>query len=549
MRIAHLVLALITLVAPFEARGQGTVTVPVDDPLYRDVDRLIDAGLATHVVVGQRPYSRRMIARLVREARLNLDTTRADAGSGPSLEAISVNRLRAAFAPEVADLDGDARAAAEVRWTPIRSLRAEALVTDAPTRSVPSNGLGSVEADVNPLIDGREGRPFVPGGNVALESEHAIQFLAGISLQAQPRFWAYRGRSGRSAGIEGALLSANLRAVRGKVALTVGREYTEWSPAPGAGLLFSENAPALDMVRVATDAPIVLPSVLGWLGGVSGTLQIADMGRSDSSDHSRLVSYKVSISPTNTLELGGTFVNHYGGAGARPVSALDRFIDLVPFLDIFRHHVDSTAVDSDKLLGVDGRLRISQLGNIALFGELALEDFDFHRLGSIFTEDAAYTAGVIIPTFLTPALSARVGYHVVGLRFYEHHILRNGIAVRRFTLGDDLGHDASGFFGLLRSEHMNGISVTAEGAYESRRNDEYVGAYTKPGLTGLVFSRVTARPEEQRSRGTVSVRWFRPDGGMMVELKAGVERVGNFAFVAAPDRTHGLASVSAAWYH
>ena len=549
MRIASLALAVMALVAPFAAGGQGTVTVPVDDPLYRDVDRLIDAGLVVHVVVGQRPYSRQMIARIVREARLRLDPTTMEGGAGASLDARSVERLRAAFAVEIADLDGDTRTAAELRWTPIRSLRAEALVTDAPTRGVPSNGLGSVEADVNPLIDGREGRRFLPGANFALESEHSVQFPAGFSVQAQPRLWSYRGRSGQSSGISGELLSANLRAVRGNVALTVGREYTEWSPAPGSGLLFSGNAPALDMVRLASDAPFRLPSVLARLGELSAALQVADVGRSDSSNHSRLVSYKVSISPTSALELGGTFVNHYGGTGAKPASALNRFIDLVPFIDLFRHHVDSTDVDSDKLIGVDGRLRLRQLGNIALYGELALEDFDFHRLHSIFTEDAAYTAGVIIPTLFSPALSARVGYHIVGLRFYEHHILRNGIAARRFTLGDDLGHDASGIFGLIRSERSNGLTVTAEGAYELRRNDEYVGSYTKPGLTGLVFAKVTDRPKEQRSRGTVGVRWFRPDGGMMLELKAGAERVGNFAFVTSPDRTHGLASVSAAWYH
>ena len=544
-----LVLVLAAFTMPIAVRGQGTVTVPVDDPLYRDVDRLIDAGLATHVVVGQRPYSRRMIARIVREARLKMDTRSFARSGGQSLEARAIERLRTTFAPEIADLDGDVLVASKVRLSPLRSLRAEALVTDAPTRAVPSNGLGSVEADVNPLIDGREGRRFVSGTNVAVESEHSIQFPAGISLQAQPRIRAFRARSRNANETSGELLSANLRAVVGKVAFTAGREYTEWSTGPGQGLFFSGNAPALDMIRVATDAPVRLPSVLGLLGGVSGTLQVADMGRSDSSNRSRLVSYKVSINPGSALELGATFENHFGGAGARPATSFDRFIDLVPFLDLFRHHVDSTSVDSDKLLGLDGRLRISQLGNIALFGEVAIEDFDFHRLSSIFTEDAAYTAGVIIPTLLTPALSARVGYHTVGLRFYEHHILRNGIAARRFTLGDDLGHDANGIFGLIRAEGHSGLSVTAEGSYELRRNDEYVGSYTKPGLTGLVFAKVTDRPEERRSRGTVAVRWFRPDGGMMLELKAGAERVGNFAFVAAPDRTHGLASVAAAWYH
>lgn len=548
MRLAFLLVA-IALGMPIAVSAQGSVTVPVDDPLYRDVDRLIDAGLATHVVVGMRPYSRRMIARIARDARSSSDSSRAHGNVGQSLAELAIRRLLAAFPAEVADLDGAPRSDGVEHWTPLRSLRLDGLATDAPTRAVPSNGLGAVEASLNTLTDHREGRRLLPGANLALESEHAVQLLPGVSLQARPRVWAFRGRTDHGSGVSGELLAASLRAVRSNVSLTAGREYTEWALAEGMGLFFSDNAPALDMVRIASDAPFSLPWVLGRLGQVAGTVQVADLGRSDSNSHSRLVSYKVSVKPTEALEVGATFDNHFGGAGARATSAFDRFIDLVPFLDIFRHHIDSTAVDSDKLLGVDGRLRLSQLGNVTLFGELAIEDFDFHRLHSIFTEDAAYTTGIIVPALFSPWLSARAGYHTVGLRFYEHHILRNGIAARRFTLGDALGHDANGFFALIRSERGDGVSVTAEAAYEVRRNDAYVGTYTRPGLAGFVFTRLAVVPSESRTRGVVSARWFRPDGGLMVELRAGAERSGNFAFVGAPPQTHGLASGIVAWYH
>ena len=59
-------------------------------------------------------------------------------------------------------------------------------------------------------------------------------------------------------------------------------------------------------------------------------------------------------------------MNHYGGEGGRPSSFGNRLIDFLPFIDIFRRHnyTDSTRtldVDSDKVLGLDGRLQIGGL--------------------------------------------------------------------------------------------------------------------------------------------------------------------------------------------
>ena len=537
---------VIMLSLPFTARSQSTVTVAVDDPVYRDIERLIDAGLAPHAVVGQRPYSRESIALLVREARASLASMPADGDAGLSSAALS--RLLARFAAEVARLDGGTADTAAMRWRPLDAVRVDALITDAPTRSIPSNGLGTVEADYNGLTDYRLGRAYVVGGNVALESEHSIQLPAGISFQARPRLLLREGRQAGATTLGGELLAATVRGVTHNVALTVGREYTEWSPATGSGLFFSENAPALDMIRLASDAPFRFPLGLSRLGLVAATLQLADVGRSDSSSHSRLVSYKVSLKPTDAVELGATFENHFGGAGSRPASTFDRLADLVPFIDIFRHHVDSTAVDSDKLIGVDGRVHLRSLGNVSLFGELALEDFDFHRLSSIFTEDAAYTAGVIIPTLVLPTLSARIGFHTVGLRFYEHHILRNGIASRRFILGDNLGRDASGVFAMLRWETPGGLSITGDAAADARSNDTYLGSYTNPNLTGLVFTRVNRAPVERRERAVISARWFPPGAHTMLELRGGAERTSNFGFVARASELHALAGVTASWY-
>ena len=554
MRSAALAVLLVLSVCSARSLGaQASVTVRTDDPMYLDADHLIDAGLVDTVIVGQRPYSRRGLALIARQVQRRLSdmATHDQHVSIQSLHA--AERLLRALALEMptARVDNAPGASSPVRPDWLHSLRVEALVTDAPTRAVPTNGLGSSEADLNTFTDYHQGLRLVPGANVAVESEHAVVLPFGVTVQARPRFWIHDERGGGQGASRGAafeLPSASARLVKGNVALTVGREYTVWPQAEGAAQFFSENAPALDMIRIASDAPFALPSPLHWLGPIAGTIQIADLGASVKNSHSRLVAYKLSASPVRGLELGARYENHFGGSGSPPTSAADRIIDLVPFLDVFRHHVDSTDVESDKLLGLDARLRLRNAGNVTLFGEFSLEDFDLHRLRSIFTQDAAYSTGVIIPRLVVPSLSARLLYHTLGLRFYQHHLLTNGIASHRRLLGDELGRDAQGYAMLVRWQGAGNLSLSGDMAYEERRNDEYFGAYTNPGRQGLVFTRASTQPRERRTRGVGGVRWLSTDGHVVIEARGGMERTTNFDFRVDMPAVHGVGSIAATFF-
>lgn len=519
------------------ARAQSSITVPPDAAVYRDVQRLIDDGLVDDVIVGQRPYSNRVLAEIVRQATDRLARTDGSANGRQAINRRVVARLSAV----VQRTNGGA---AETPFVPVQSVRVHALTTNAPSRPVPDNGLGAVEADLNTLTNNRAGRRFVRGSTIALETELGLQLWPGASIQVQPRVSAYAPSGGADAGVVGELLSAHARLVRSNVALTVGREYTLWAPAEGAGLFFSDNAPALNLVRLSSDAPFTLPSIFRHLGLLGVTMQVADLGPSTSNSHSLLVAYKLSVRPARSLELGATFENHFGGRGARNPSAVERFYDLVPFIDLFRTHADSTDFDSDKLIGFDARLRIAPLGGMTIFGEVGLEDFDYHRVSSLLTEDAAYTAGVIVPVPFAPSLTAHAQFHAVGLRFYQHHLVRNGIASRRFILGDDLGRDARSVNGGLDWQGDGPVSIRATGAWEVRRNDQYVGIYTKPDLTGFVFRKLESRPREERVLGTLGARWHGATGRVVVEALASAERATNFAFVRSDSQTHGAVEVS-----
>src|SRR5690242_16195001 len=61
------------LVATPVLHAQGTATVPPQDLVYSDLDRLNELGLLDSVIVAQRPYSRRDIGRILRATRERSD--------------------------------------------------------------------------------------------------------------------------------------------------------------------------------------------------------------------------------------------------------------------------------------------------------------------------------------------------------------------------------------------------------------------------------------------------------------------------------------------
>src|SRR5207253_211970 len=97
MKLPALIAALLL---PCALLAQSRATVPVQDPVYRDLDRLIALRLVEVGLYGQRPYSRREIARLTREAFSAI----GHRAVSPSTRGI-IERLSARFAADVRQLD------------------------------------------------------------------------------------------------------------------------------------------------------------------------------------------------------------------------------------------------------------------------------------------------------------------------------------------------------------------------------------------------------------------------------------------------------------
>ena len=531
--------ASLLLLAP-SVRAQGTSIVPPGDLVYSDIERLAELGMLDSVIIGQRPYSRRYIARIVRMARERLD--RGSRGS------IQFSEDRSALAGEILRrverfaAGGDDATFENPVVALVDAAGAWYNSTDAERRGFPSPHALGTEATIDPLAFRRLGE-FAPTGDMlAGELSQRIEPTGWLALQARERF-EYRWPDDTSISHSNAeLLLGTIRARYRNAALTVGRGQFAWAQSFGDGLFLASDAPALDQVSLASDHPFVLPSVFRYLGPVQGTIIFADLGPSISRSHSKLLTYKVSILPTKNLELGGTFMNHFGGEGGRSSSTRDRLIDFLPFIDIFRKHnyTDPTKtrdVDSDKLLGGDGRLWLPVLGGVTLTGELLIDDFDVHRIPKLLTGYGSQTFATIFPVIGTPALSMKLSVKHMGIITYTHPELHDGITTRGRLLGDELGPDAKSFSAQLRFQPTGGTRFEIEGRSSIYSNAGYRSFYSDSAGTRFVVQKVSHTADELRDIVLASLI-MQNDEGVALTIRGGGERIRNFDFKGGSRRDY-----------
>jgi hypothetical protein len=527
------------LLAP-GARAQGTSIVPPGDLVYADIDRLAELGMLDSVILGQRPYSRREIARIGRMARDRLDR----GARGP----IRFSEERSALAGEILRrVDRFASGADDASFEhPVIALVDAASwwynSTDAVRRGFPGPLTRSTEATIDPLAVRRLGE-FAPAGDlVGLEWSQRIEPTGWLAIQARERFEHRWPTDTNISENHAELLLGTVRARYRNAALTAGREQFSWAQSAGDGLFLASDAPALDQISLSADQPFVLPSIFRYLGPVQGTLIFADLGSSVYRSHSKLLAYKVSVLPSSRFELGGTFMNHFGGEGARPSSTLDHVIDFLPFIDIFRKHNyrDTTRaldVDSDKLLGVDSRLWLPVLGGLTLTGELLIDDFDVHRIPKLLTGYGSQTFAAILPSLGTPALSMKLSAKHMGILTYTHLDIRNGITTRGRLLGDELGPDAKSFSAQLRYQPTAGTRLEIEGRSAIYSNATYSSFYSDAAGRVYEVRKLSHTSDELRDILLGSLI-LQNDDGIALTIRGGGARTRNFDFKGGTRRDY-----------
>ncbi|MEP6494712.1 MAG: capsule assembly Wzi family protein [bacterium] len=504
--------------------AQATPLVPPDARVYRDIDRLAAAGLIDTLIAGTRPFSEREIVRLLGEAKRNLERNpRARAWAESAIAADVARYTRPVIRP-------------------YDDLRVEGGVLGSPYRHIDSDRNGTIDASINPLAGYRGGRPIADGGTAAIESSHSLLLGSHLSAAVNPRatiLWPRNDDGGES---ELRLQTGALQALFGNVSLEAGRDYMVFGQSPDGGLLLSNNAPPLDMVRMGNDAPFVLPWLLRFAGPIRTSVFVSDLGPNRQiHPHARLAGYHISFLPHPQFEIGVEVVDGMGGRGGQAASFGDRVADAVPLIDaFFRTHSDFEF--SNKMAGGDFHWRVPSWRGFELYFEGAIDDFDYRRLKSVFLEDGGYIVGTSLTCLAECGrFGVRAEYHQTGIRYYTHGdypMEKDGV-----LLGDPLGPRGLGAYLTLDGELGAGEYWSLTSAFEVRSGNEYGSEITGAKTTGFHFVQTLHRPGEKRARTVLT--WI-PErragrGRISPTLSVGVERVTNADFNLGMDRTNWLA--------
>lgn len=523
--------------------GSATPYVHPADPVYRDIERLLTAGLLPATIFGQRPFSAREMARLASVA----DST--------------LQALRAQAAAPVADIDLHSRAR-RTDWADgaIRRLRSAAagrplaasgwiegggrgqllmLHSSSPARGIPYRGIGHNAGIISSAGTNRSG-VLLDEGVVAV-GDIGLWGAAGplaISGSVRTRVGADDPFAGDDTSPV-RLQTISARLVVKNAALTVGRDQLHWAPMTTGGLALSTSVRPVDQVILTMERPVRIPWVSKLAGPVRAGIFLADLGESQYFPHTRLTGYKVTILPHDRFELGSSILTQWGGEGSPEASFGTILRDHFPFLS---SRGGGTYEVSNKVATIDGRLRLSNRSGLTIYGEIATDDLDKQRIFRGMYDDGSQLVGLRLPAAGADGrwdltLEARR----TGLRFYNHHQFRSGLTVDGAILGDVLGPNGqAAYLSIVRGMGATGSDGGVEVMYavERRSMDEW-----RIRSDPFGFEHVASHPAEWRNRLTVG--WFGTRGSSTTfQARIAVERITNWAGEGEANRWGAVSELS-----
>ncbi len=545
---------LLATVSAAPLSAQASPYVLISDPGYRDLDLLVAHRLVEQLTLSHRPYSRMTFARATQEARGRLDELTAGTGGTnqqsrqPPVRVLeALGRLESRFAEEQTLLNCRSSRGAEEESCAqpsarleMRSIKAVLTGADSPARDARAPQPGQVnDAVLNPLLQRNGGRELHDGLTWAAEAEIDLYLHPNLAGQAGPRV---RLSSNRPDGVDAAgasLTTGYLRTLWGKAFFDVGRTQTLSGMTMGLSPVLSSNPRALTMIRVGNERDGRLPWILGKLGPANFRFALGSLGDNRANPGSILTVIEASIRPHPNLELGGSILSEQGGEGAPEADFWDRVVDTFGFI-LYRRPFQFLSDEGDfsnKLIGINGRLKLPSLPVSVFFDFTTEDDHNFFSAGNQgYWINAAWVWGAEARGVGPQGrFDVKLAAMHNGPITASHSSLPSGLTLDGRTLGSPLGPEGSGVD--LKIDWVGPHQMFAlAGAFERYSGDDFV---VRPRSLGGGRVLGTDNPDELRAR--VTLEWTREahESGVFTALRVGGERVTRFDYTDE-DRTNFL---------
>lgn len=532
----------------------ASTDVPISDRAYRDIEKLVSWKLVRPPMIDQRPLSRGEFARIVAQARDAI--VRGETEAANDFEVYSqilshrravrrvLDRLTREFREELVDVGAVEGERHAVRLHGLEQFRLDGtLLSEAPLLLLPNNGVGAIQAKINPLWDYREGRHAVDGAQMAAETLHRVQASKYFAALAHPRLEGdmYRRDASGSDEVEILLQEGYGVLQAGDAALQVGRASVIWGPGEHGGLQLTNNARSLDLIKFSTPSPFQLPWVFRHLGSWRVTLFGANLGPQQAPyRYPWLTGWRLSYQPWRYLELGVGNTTMMGGEGAPYLSPLDIFGEFFGFRPAGTSPISPNK--TNHIMEASVLVRVPELMGVQFYGMLANED-KRDSIKRFLRDGSSYLTGIYLPRLdSTGVADLRLEFRRMCAIMYRHTLYTNGYTLNDLIIGDDLGSDALGFRAKTNIDLSDTVLFAASFDWELRRSDIHNVTIEPDGTLGDDIV-VAEGPHEQRYRFILEPQ-FEVANGVHLFAAAGYERVLNANYQQGVSRNNWLGAVS-----
>ena len=476
------------------------------DAVYEDLERLVTAGLADRVILNTRPMSRSEAARIVARAIANI---RADStGAYNRLDLAPVlDRLMEEFDAELRALG--------VRLPSSTSAPPGVFSLTPIDRA--QVGVGFATRDYS-LINS-QGRRFQRGINASSTFESRAQIGDFLTFYLQPEV------DGNEEYTSARLVTGYAKLTLFNVELLVGRDSVSWGPGYRGGLVFSQNAPPLDQIRLGSAEAFMLPWIGEYIGPMRYLAFLAQLEERRDHRRAKLFGMRGSIAPFQFLELGASFGNMFDGDD-RPRLKLSDYPNAIFGATTSDQRFAAAKFRNNVVLGVDAELRID---NVDRFYIPARDLRAYFEYG--WDDTCCETA--IIPD--RRASSGLVGLHLMGFLGEDGLDLRVEVT-KTSSLSFVHNQFTSGWWtrGEVLSHYVGTNGLDIYGRLSNRFSETFeAGLGVSYGVIGSPVANAGA-PRERRVGGGADVSWRFWDKTTLF-LRTQVAQVDNRNFKAGND--------------
>ncbi|MBI4208566.1 MAG: hypothetical protein HY538_02520 [Deltaproteobacteria bacterium] len=414
---------------------RASVNVPLRHWTYEALEHLVSRGTIPAGMIDQKPLTREQVARILSEASMS-QSQQED--PSPYLE-----MLKKEYAYEFLQFQEEAQLQGilkrpGVQFHPVDPLRIEPSVA-------------AVEDKEGTTRDNHQGDPLKDGVNFQADLRSTLLLNPFLALEATPKILSQEGDTD--------LFYERFYSqfVWKNFNFEVGRDSIWWGPGYHGSLLFTDNAPPFDLIKLGSAQPFHLPWFLRHLGYFHVSNFLTELENNRVIAHPKLYGFQLQWMPFTFLNLSLNRAIMFGGKG-RPELDFGEFLDAVGgFNENPPGEGTDPATNTNQLASINTVLTLPWLSEflplvdgIKFYWEYGGED-EIHQniLPGVEIPTLGGTAN-ILGLFLSfgPA-DLRVEYMDNSddiLTWYAHSAYQSGYTYKGSIIGHHAGGDAEDLF-------------------------------------------------------------------------------------------------------